>query len=160
MRDATLVFPIKSGSVLLGRKKRGFGAGKWNGFGGKIGSESIEEAAIRELNEECGLKADQEDLSAAGVLEFRFLDRAEWNMRVHLFRLTRYFGRERTSEEMEPHWFTFDAIPYGDMWEDDQHWLPAVLEERTVHGSFVFKNERIVKISLDISESTIRDTEK
>lgn len=32
--------------VLLGMKKRGFGAGKWNGFGGKVQpGETIEEAA-------------------------------------------------------------------------------------------------------------------
>lgn len=34
--------------VLLGMKKRGFGAGKWNGFGGKVQpGETIEEAARR-----------------------------------------------------------------------------------------------------------------
>ena len=37
MRDTSLVFPLrKDGSVLLGRKRRGMGLGKWNGFGGKI----------------------------------------------------------------------------------------------------------------------------
>lgn len=33
---SSLVLLRKSGSVLLGLKKRGFGAGKWNGFGGKV----------------------------------------------------------------------------------------------------------------------------
>ena len=32
----SLVLLRKNGSVLLGWKKRGFGAGKWNGFGGKM----------------------------------------------------------------------------------------------------------------------------
>lgn len=32
---SSLVILRKNGSVLLGLKKRGFGAGKWNGFGGK-----------------------------------------------------------------------------------------------------------------------------
>jgi 8-oxo-dGTP diphosphatase/2-hydroxy-dATP diphosphatase len=37
-------------------KKRGFGKGKWNGFGGKVEEgECIEDSAIRELEEECGL---------------------------------------------------------------------------------------------------------
>ncbi len=36
--------------VLLGMKKRGFGAGKWNGFGGKVDpGETIVEAAARWL---------------------------------------------------------------------------------------------------------------
>lgn len=34
--------------VLLGLKKRGFGIGKWNGFGGKVETgESVSEAAKR-----------------------------------------------------------------------------------------------------------------
>ena len=34
--------------ILLGMKKRGFGSGKWNGFGGKVEpNETIEEAAKR-----------------------------------------------------------------------------------------------------------------
>lgn len=34
-------------------KKRSFGVGRWNGFGGKIeGKETIEEGAMRETTEE------------------------------------------------------------------------------------------------------------
>ena len=34
--------------ILLGLKKRGFGEGKWNGFGGKVQpGESIAQGAIR-----------------------------------------------------------------------------------------------------------------
>ena len=44
----TLVFIIEPERILLGMKKRGFGAGWWNGFGGKVQSdETIEEAARR-----------------------------------------------------------------------------------------------------------------
>lgn len=46
-----------SGDVLLGMKKRGFGVGKWNGFGGKVQEgETIRECARRETQEECGLE--------------------------------------------------------------------------------------------------------
>ena len=46
--------------LLLGRKKRGFGEGKWNGFGGKLEpGETVEEAAVRELQEESGVTATQ-----------------------------------------------------------------------------------------------------
>ena len=36
MKQTNLCFLLKDGKVLLGMKKRGFGAGKWNGFGGKL----------------------------------------------------------------------------------------------------------------------------
>lgn len=44
----TLLFVLIPGKVLLGLKKRGFGKGRWNGFGGKVQQgETIEEGAIR-----------------------------------------------------------------------------------------------------------------
>lgn len=46
----TLVLIVQPGRVLLGMKKRGFGAGKWNGFGGKVQpEETIEDAARRQV---------------------------------------------------------------------------------------------------------------
>ncbi|CEI89301.1 hypothetical protein RMCBS344292_03666 [Rhizopus microsporus] len=48
----TLILTLnkKEQKVLLGMKKRGFGANKFNGFGGKVElGETIEEGARREL---------------------------------------------------------------------------------------------------------------
>jgi 8-oxo-dGTP pyrophosphatase MutT (NUDIX family) len=55
----TLLLLQKDGSVLLGRKKRGFGEGKVNGFGGKVeAGETVIEAAVREMQEESGLTVE------------------------------------------------------------------------------------------------------
>jgi len=44
----TLAFVRRPGEILLGYKKRGFGVGKWNGFGGKVEiGETIHDAAKR-----------------------------------------------------------------------------------------------------------------
>lgn len=44
----TLVFVRNHHTILLGLKKRGFGLGKWNGFGGKvIAGETFTQAAVR-----------------------------------------------------------------------------------------------------------------
>ena len=57
-----------SGDVLLGMKKRGFGIGKWNGFGGKVkDGETIRECAMRETQEECGLEVIQSGSITHGV---------------------------------------------------------------------------------------------
>ena len=59
----TLVLLREESRVLLGLKKRGFGAGKWNGFGGKLEpGETVVEAAAREVKEECGLTVKTSDL--------------------------------------------------------------------------------------------------
>ena len=49
MRDTSLVYPVgQDGRILLGRKRRGMGFGKWNGFGGKIeAGETMRECAAR-----------------------------------------------------------------------------------------------------------------
>lgn len=44
----TLALIRKEERILLGMKKRGFGAGRWNGFGGKVNNdETILQAAKR-----------------------------------------------------------------------------------------------------------------
>ena len=72
MRDTSLVFPVApDGRILLGRKRRGMGYGKWNGFGGKIeAGETMRECAARELFEECGLTVRPERLTMVGDLYF------------------------------------------------------------------------------------------
>lgn len=60
--------------VLLGEKKRGFGMGKWNGFGGKVepSDTTIAAAAAREIQEEANVSVHTNDLEPRGVLTFTF----------------------------------------------------------------------------------------
>src|SRR4029079_6250419 len=70
---ATLLFVVKDGQILLIRKKRGLGAGKINGPGGRIEpGESAIEAAVRETREELGIEAHSPKLH--GELHFQFVD--------------------------------------------------------------------------------------
>jgi len=67
-KNLSLVFIKSKTHVLLGKKKRGFGKDKFNGFGGKMHSnETIEECAVRELFEECKLKVRVCDLLDRGT---------------------------------------------------------------------------------------------
>ncbi|MCX6765358.1 MAG: NUDIX domain-containing protein [Candidatus Moranbacteria bacterium] len=67
----TLCVVHQGDQILLGMKKRGFGKGYWNGFGGKVHSgESIEETAMREIKEEVGIVP--ESLEKHGILNFEF----------------------------------------------------------------------------------------
>ena len=56
--QATLLFVVRDGQVLLIQKKRGLGAGKVNGPGGKLDpGETPLACALRETEEEIGVRA-------------------------------------------------------------------------------------------------------
>ena len=138
--------------VLLGMKKRGFGAGRWNGFGGKVhDGETIEGAARRELMEETGIAPV--DLVPAGMLEFSWQQKPEEALDVRLFRVTDFEGEPQESEEMRPQWFREDEIPFDRMWQDDRHWMPLFLQGKKFRGRFVFNDrDQIVEGDLYVVE--------
>lgn len=145
LRKVTLSFIIKGNEILLAMKKRGFGAGLWNGYGGKLkDGESIYDAAKREVKEEIDI--DVKSMKKVGVLDFYFEgDKPDWNQQVHVFLIQEYNGEPKESEEMLPKWFKINEIPYDKMWEDDKFWLPRVIEGHSVYGRFVFGADNKLK---------------
>ncbi|XP_046855832.1 oxidized purine nucleoside triphosphate hydrolase-like [Xenia sp. Carnegie-2017] len=143
----TLVFVFNGGKILLGMKKRGFGAGRWNGFGGKVDStETIEAGAKRELKEECNLTT--RDLKHVGILKFEFVNEPQI-MEVHIFTTKVYEGEVQESEEMRPKWFNMDEIPFNEMWPDDKLWFPLMLSNNMFKGYFKFEgHDKILHYTL------------
>lgn len=136
----TLVFVERAGEILLGMKKRGFGAGRWNGFGGKVQEgETIEVAARRETREECGLEITA--MEEMGVHEFEFAHERGRILEVHVFRAKAWEGEPQETEEMKPQWFPLAEIPYAEMWPDDILWLPTFLAGKHFRGRFLFGEE-------------------
>lgn len=132
----TLCLVCRDGQILLGMKKRGFGQGRWNGFGGKVEEgETIEQAAARELREECGI--EPKEMRELGVLDFSF-DNDPKVLEVHIFKVTDFSGAPVETEEMKPEWFSFEDIPFSQMWSDDVYWMPFLLEGKTFRGGFHF----------------------
>jgi 8-oxo-dGTP pyrophosphatase MutT (NUDIX family) len=124
-----LLHDLEKRRVLLAMKKRGFGAGKYNGFGGKIEpKETILGAALREMHEESGGLIPT-DTALRGNIIFEFQGSPEL-LEVHVFKSTEWQDRAEPSEteEMRPEWHAEDAIPYDKMWLDDKYWLPILLK--------------------------------
>ncbi|WP_245874079.1 8-oxo-dGTP diphosphatase [Alkalispirochaeta sphaeroplastigenens] len=137
---AVLCFLCTPHSLLLIRKKRGLGAGKINGPGGKTEpGETPREAAIRETREEVGLVPIEPRYQ--GVLRFAFAD--GYRLEVQIFTATAWEGLLCETDEALPFWCPRESIPYEEMWEDDILWLPAVLEGETVEGEMFLRGDSL-----------------
>jgi len=150
---ATLLFVIRNGQILLIRKKRGLGAGKVNGPGGRIEpGETPIEAAIRETSEELGIVAREPE--QRGQLHFHFLD----GYRLHccVFVARDYEGEVIETDEAKPLWTPLDRIPYSEMWADDVHWLPGVIAGGSFRAFFTFDGERMLDHHVEWLEEGLR----
>lgn len=136
----TLAYLLKENQICLALKKRGFGEGNWNGFGGKLeDGESIEAGIIREIKEESGVIVDTNNLEKVAIVDFYFKDGKY--LEVHTFFIRTWKGEPQETEEMKPKWFSYDTIPYEKMWADDIYWLPRALRGEKLHGNVWFKED-------------------
>ncbi|MEO6848391.1 MAG: 8-oxo-dGTP diphosphatase [Chthoniobacterales bacterium] len=135
---AVLCFIVREGKILLIEKKRGLGAGKINGPGGRIeAGESPLQAAVRETEEEVGVTPLE--ISLRGELFFEFLD--GYSLHCCVFIAHDYRGDPHETDEATPFWTALDTIPYHEMWTDDAFWLPGLLAEGQFQGFFRFNSD-------------------
>lgn len=143
MKILTLCFVLKESQILLGQKKRGFGVGMWNGFGGKLErGESIEEATEREVFEEAEIFVF--DLEKVGVVQETS---PAWDepLEIHIFTSKEILGSPQETEEMKPKWFSLQNLPYKEMWDGDKLWIPRILLGQRFQLSIVLDlNNKVV----------------
>jgi 8-oxo-dGTP diphosphatase len=148
---ATLMFIVQDGNVLLIDKLTGIGKGKINGPGGKIDpGETAEQAVIRECQEE--LHITPLDPVKMGELCFSMTDIPD--IHCHVYIATEFTGKPVPTREANPLWKKIPEIPYERMWEDDQYWLPQMLEGKKFFGQFDFEEETIKWMNVDLGDLT------
>ena len=135
---ATLCFVIRGGEILLIRKKRGLGAGKINGPGGRLeAGETPLECAIRETQEE--LCVTPTGVELAGELRFQFTD--GYSLHGIVFRASGCIGEATETDEAVPLWTPVGGVPFDEMWADDVLWFPHLFAECHFEGRFLFDSE-------------------
>jgi 8-oxo-dGTP diphosphatase len=146
---ATLMFIIRNEKILLIEKKRGIGAGKINGPGGKIDEgETPLECAIRETREELHITPIHP--RKMGELFFAMSDIPD--IHCHVFVANGFTGEPTETDEAVPRWTLIEEIPYQLMWEDDIFWLPQMIKGKKFEGRFAFEGEKITwkQVSFDV----------
>lgn len=139
-QNATLLYVVKNDNILLIFKKKGLGAGKWNGPGGKIkDNETPMEAAVREIIEETGISPT--NTKKCGELEFFWGNNPTAFIKAHIFISSDCAGTLMETDEALPKWFKISEIPYSQMWSDDFHWMPLMLQGKNFKGKFFFDEE-------------------
>jgi 8-oxo-dGTP diphosphatase len=147
---ATLLFVRRDDRVLLIHKKKGLGAGKLNGPGGRLeAGETPRQAAIREVKEEVCVTPT--GVKPAGELLFQFVD--GHSIHGYVFTATGCRGTPRETDEAIPVWAPVDALPYHRMWADDRVWMPLVLAGRSFTGRFLFDGDQMLGCDMDTEKA-------
>jgi 8-oxo-dGTP diphosphatase len=138
---ATLMFVVQNDQILLIEKLRGIGEGKINGPGGKIDpGETPAECVVRECQEELHITP----LSPIKMGELWFSMSDIPDIHCHVYTASKYEGEPTATEEAIPLWTPLKNIPWERMWQDDQHWLPHMLNGRKFLGKFIFEGEKLI----------------
>ncbi len=144
---ATLLFVVRDGRILLIRKKRGLGAGKINGPGGRQEpGESILECAVREVQEE--LLITPLNPVYCGENLFQFTD--GYSLHCYVYLSNDFTGTPTETEEAIPLWFETSEIPYAEMWEDDHLWLPLVLAGKPFSARYIFDGDTMLDYEIEL----------
>ncbi len=145
----TLSYIKNNDQLVLALKKRGFGVGKWNGYGGKIvEGETIEESAIREVKEEAEIEVTQ--IENRGVIDFSWDNEKNLPIEIHVYEIIAYNGELVETEEMKPQNFKIDNLPFAEMWDADKHWLPLFLAGKYFKGRFILNDDdKVVEYSIE-----------
>jgi 8-oxo-dGTP diphosphatase len=135
--EAVVCFFIRNGQVLLARKMKKIGKGKWNGYGGGIESgEDEKQACTREVKEETGgVIIVEKDLEKVADTYFHNTkeDGSKFICHVAVFLVSRWQGQIINTDEMtEPTWFDFAKIPVAEMLPADAIWLPIVFSGKKI----------------------------
>lgn len=144
VKKQTLSIIYQHPKVLLGQEKINFGTKRWKGFGSDVFEGENEIAcAKRELKESLGI--DALDISKRGILNFRFQNKPDDIIEIHVFMVSDFSGDVVEGDKLKPEWFYVDEIPFRDMWSDGLYWFPMFLRGSKFKATFLFgKNDEIL----------------
>ena len=153
--DFSLTLMRSEGAILLGKKTRGYGEGKFVLPGGKsrhfvssmgVGILPYDGEAAREATEESGVSIVSDQLAQVAML---YVSTEEDTKTIRVYET--YLPRTDVSasgEFSELGWQDERTLPYDNMPEDYRLWLPHVLAGYAVTGFFETDQDALVATTL------------
>ena len=152
MKLATLCYVTdknKNATLMIHRvkKQNDYHEGKWNGLGGKFDpGESPEECAIREIEEESGLKV--KSVTMKGFITFPLFDgKEDWY--VFLFTANEFEGKLIDSPEGHLEWIPNEKLIQINLWEGDKFFIPWLFEDRFFSAKFNYDAGKFVDYTVN-----------
>ncbi|MEW6654976.1 MAG: 8-oxo-dGTP diphosphatase [Bacteroidota bacterium] len=142
---ATLCYVMHEGRTLMlfrNKKPNDYHEGKWNGLGGKFEEgESPEECAVREVEEESGIKMITPKMK--GIITFPMFDnKKDWY--VFLFTAENFSGELADSNEGKLEWIPNDELVNLNLWDGDKIFIPWLFEDKYFSAKFIYENGKYV----------------
>lgn len=125
--------------------------GKWNGLGGKTEPHETQvECAVREFQEESGIKTTTQQWSWSGQLQFPNFKphkHEDWFVTVFKTELSQLQAESVIFKNKEGtlHWIPKTKIISLNLWEGDRVFLPLVLENKPFEGTFFYQNGKLTR---------------
>lgn len=143
MKLATVCYVIdknNNSTLMIHRvkKQNDYHEGKWNGLGGKFEhGESPEECAIREIEEESGLKV--KSVIMKGFITFPMFDgKEDWY--VFLFTANEFSGNLIDSNEGNLAWIKNEKLTELNLWDGDKIFIPWLFQDGFFSAKFNYKD--------------------
>jgi ADP-ribose pyrophosphatase YjhB (NUDIX family) len=130
LRRGTVCFLQKENKLLLALIEYGPTTQYWTGIGGFANDgESIEDAVIREAEEETYIQIDKKYLKKVAEINGDF--------QLSVFLTSQWSGEIKTKESSlkKMQWFSIHELPFSQMHPGTQSWLLKVLEGRLIRLS-------------------------
>jgi 8-oxo-dGTP diphosphatase len=151
MKLATLCYVIdrqRNMTLMIYRNKKrnDYHQGKWNGLGGKFESgESPEDCAIREIEEESGLKV--KSVKMRGFITFPLFDgKDDWY--VFLFVADEFEGELIDSPEGKLEWIPNEKLTKINLWDGDKIFIPWLFGDKLFSAKFNYIDGKFVDYSV------------
>ncbi|CAN5191435.1 hypothetical protein BH09PAT1_BH09PAT1_6760 [soil metagenome] len=132
MQQAILCFLIRDDEILLAESNYRPDKKTWNGITGFVtDTKKLDYDTSKILFDAIKVRTYASDLKKVGVMHLYTISDEhiqEKALTQSIFICKKWQGEPRFAGNFRPRWYTFDTIPYDDMFEDTKEWLPKIID--------------------------------